>query len=88
MGENRAFLGEIMYTVLLVLAALHTTTAENNKGNNFFGMCIGYSVMSGRWALKDFSGGVLNPAIVSGLYAVRSVGVYDRCAGTHGTMHR
>ncbi len=46
---------------------LHTTTAETTKGNNFFGMTYGYAVMSGRFALTNFSGGVLNPAIVSGL---------------------
>ncbi len=69
-SEDRAFLGELMYALLVVLASLHTTTAENNKGNNFFGMCIGYAVMSGRLAVTNFSGGVFNPAIVSGLYAV------------------
>ncbi len=51
-SEDRAFLCEIMYALLVVLSSLHTTTAETTKGNNFFGMCIGYAVMSGRLAIQ------------------------------------
>jgi aquaporin Z len=69
-SEERAFLCELLYSMLIILAVLHTTTTEATKDNQFFGMAIGFAQLAGRLAVARISGGVFNPAVVSGLYAV------------------
>jgi len=73
-SNNRAFLGESMYATLLVLVYLHACTTESCRGNNYYGMAVGFAQLAGRLVLAKPTGGAFNPAIVAGLYALNNSG--------------
>ena len=70
--NNRAFVAEMMYAALLVLVYLHTTTTHASRGNQYYGMAIGFAQLAGRMVLARPTGGAFNPAIVTGLYALNN----------------
>ena len=72
--DNRAFVAEMMYATLLVLVYLHCTTTEPCRGNQYYGMAIGFAQLAGRLVLSGPTGGAFNPAIVAGLYALNNTG--------------
>eukprot|EP00400_MALV-I_sp_L67-5_P000312 gene312-1138_t len=55
---------EFHYTAFLVFCVLNTALATANKGNEYYGLTIGFSVVAGGYACAKISGGFLNPAIV------------------------
>lgn len=61
-----AFVCELLFTFLLAMVVLHTTTSEETKGNTFYGAAIGLTVMAAGFSIGQISGGVLNPAVVLG----------------------
>lgn len=66
-GENvsviSASLVEILFTFLLATVVLHTAATDKTKGNNYFGLAIGLTLMVGAFAGGSISGGVYNPAV-------------------------
>jgi len=65
----------------LVFVVLNTATAKGTAGNSFYGLAIGFTVMSGAFAVGNISGGAFNPAVavgisVMGLAAWPSIWVY------------
>ena len=76
-----ALLVEFLFTFALVFVVLNTATAKGTAGNSFYGLAIGFTVMSGAYAVGNISGGALNPAVavgisVIGLAAWPSIWVY------------
>ena len=62
-----AFLAEFVFTFALVYVVLNTATAEGTSGNSFYGLAIGFTVLSGAFAVGDISGGAFNPAVAFGI---------------------
>jgi len=61
------FFAEYFYTFALCWVVLNTATTKSQKGNSFFGLAIGFTVLAGAIAVGDISGGVFNPAVATGL---------------------
>lgn len=62
-----AFLAEFLFTFALVYVVLNCATAKANTGNSFYGLAIGFTVMTGALAVGSVSGGVFNPAVAVGV---------------------
>ena len=60
-------LAEFLFTFALAFVVLNVATAKGNAGNSFYGLAIGFTVMSGAFAVGPISGGVFNPAVATGL---------------------
>jgi len=60
---------ECVWTFLLASVVLNTacSRAPAYKNNSFFGLAIGFTVVSGAVAVGGFSGGAFNPAVATGL---------------------
>ncbi len=76
-----ALLAEFLFTFALVFVVLNTATAKGTAGNSFYGLAIGFTVMSGAFAVGSISGGAFNPAValgitVMGLSAWPSIWIY------------
>jgi aquaporin Z len=46
---------------------LNVTTAKSTAGNSYFGLAIGFTVMTMAFALGGVSGGAFNPAVALGI---------------------
>lgn len=62
-----ALLAEFVFTFALVWVVLNTATARGTSGNSFYGFAIGFTVLSGAYAVGGVSGGVFNPAVAIGV---------------------
>ena len=60
------FFSEIIFTFLLVFVILNVATHPNLKGNSFYGLAIGLTVMTGIFSVGPISGAVFNPAVSIG----------------------
>jgi aquaporin Z len=58
-----ALLVEFLFTFALCLVVLNTATHAKTKGNSYFGLAIGFTVMVGAVAGGPISGGAFNPAV-------------------------
>jgi len=60
---------EFVWTFLLASVVLNTAAsrAPAYKNNSFFGLAIGFTVVSGAIAVGGFTGGAFNPAVATGL---------------------
>lgn len=63
---NTVIILETLFTFLLCSVVLHTAVSEKTKGNNYFGLAIGMTVLAGAFAAGPISGGVFNPAVAIG----------------------
>ena len=61
-----AFAAEFLFTFALVYVVLNVATAKSTAGNSYFGLAIGFTVLSGAFAVGDVSGGAFNPAVAVG----------------------
>eukprot|EP00429_Kryptoperidinium_foliaceum_P016454 CAMPEP_0176043300 /NCGR_PEP_ID=MMETSP0120_2-20121206/21487_1 /TAXON_ID=160619 /ORGANISM="Kryptoperidinium foliaceum, Strain CCMP 1326" /LENGTH=482 /DNA_ID=CAMNT_0017376707 /DNA_START=70 /DNA_END=1518 /DNA_ORIENTATION=- len=62
---SSACLCAAMVTFALSSVVLHTATTKAQAGNDFFGIAIGFTVLSGAVAVGRISGGAFNPAVGS-----------------------
>ena len=62
-----ALLAEFLFTFALCHVVLNAATAMGTAGNSFYGLAIGFTVMTGAFAVGDISGGVFNPAVAFGI---------------------
>ena len=60
-----------MFTFALVWVVLHVATARGTDGNSFYGLAIGFTVLTGAFAVGGISGGAFNPAIALGAMTAR-----------------
>lgn len=61
-----AFVAELLFTFALAWVVLQTATAKGTKGNSFYGLAIGFTVLVGAFAVGHVSGGAFNPAVAIG----------------------
>lgn len=57
---------EALFTFALALVVLNTATSSGTKGNSFYGLAIGFTVVVAAFAGGGISGGAFNPAIGTG----------------------
>jgi aquaporin Z len=62
-----ALLAEFLFTFALVFVVLNVATAKGTSGNSFYGLAIGFTVMTGAFAVGNISGGAFNPAVAVGI---------------------
>ena len=61
-----AFAAEFLFTFALVYVVLNVATAKETAGNPYFALAIGFTVLSGAFAVGDVSGAAFNPAVAVG----------------------
>ena len=61
-----ALLAEALFAFLLALVILNVATSPRTEGNSYYGLAIGFTVMTGAFAVGGLSGGVFNPAVGTG----------------------
>lgn len=62
-----ALLAELIFTFALCYVVLNVATAKGTSGNSFYGLAIGFTVMTGAFAVGGVSGGAFNPAVALGI---------------------
>jgi aquaporin Z len=62
-GPLQAVVAEALVTFALALVVLNVATVEAIKGNSYYGLAIGFTVLAGASAVGNFSGGAFNPAV-------------------------
>ena len=72
-NTGTALMVEIFYTTLLALVVLNTATRESTKGNSYFGLAIGFTIVIAAFAGGPISGGAFNPAVAFGSIVIDTV---------------
>jgi aquaporin Z len=62
-----ALVAEFLFTFALAYVVLNVATAKGTAGNSFYGLAIGFTVLSGAFAVGSISGGAFNPAVAVGI---------------------
>lgn len=65
-GKGKMLLVEFMFTFALAWVVLNVATAAGTEGNSFYGLAIGFTVMTGAFTVGGISGGAFNPAVAVG----------------------
>jgi aquaporin Z len=63
----RALVAEFLYTFALCYVVLNVATAKVTSGNSFYGLAIGFTVLTGAYSVGAISGGAFNPAVAVGI---------------------
>jgi aquaporin Z len=63
----KIFLAEFLFTFALCYVVLNVATAKETAGNSFYGLAIGFTVLTGAYAVGGISGGAFNPAVAVGI---------------------
>ena len=66
----QAILAELLFTFALAYVVLNVAPAKGTDGNAFYGLAIGFTVMTGAFAVGGVSGGIFNPAVAVGISAM------------------
>jgi aquaporin Z len=67
---DRALVAEFLFTFALAYVMLNTATAKGTAGNSNYGLAIGFTVLTGAYAVGGISGGAFNPAVAAGITAM------------------
>jgi len=70
---------ELLYTFALALVVLNSATHSATKGNSFYGLAIGFTIVVAAFAGGPISGGAFNPAVGIGstvLHATLGAGTW------------
>ena len=62
-----ALLAEFLFTFALVYVVLNVATARGTSGNSFYGLAIGFTVLTGAFSVGNISGGAFNPAVATAI---------------------
>jgi aquaporin Z len=62
-----ALLAEFIFTFALAWVVLNVATTKGNEGNSHYGLAIGFTVLTGAYAVGSISGGAFNPAVAVGI---------------------
>jgi aquaporin Z len=65
-----ALLAEFLFTFALAYVVLNVATAKATAGNSNYGLAIGFTVLTGAYAVGGISGGAFNPAVAIGVTAM------------------
>jgi aquaporin Z len=63
----RALTAEFLFTFALAYVVLNVATSKRTSGNSYYGLAIGFTVLTGAFAVGDISGGAFNPAVAVGI---------------------
>ncbi len=63
----RSLVAEFLFTFALAYVVLNVATAKANANNSFYGLAIGFTVLTGAFAVGGISGGAFNPAVAAGI---------------------
>jgi aquaporin Z len=69
-----ALLVEFLFAFALVYVVLNAATSKDTAGNSFYGLAIGFTVLTGAFAVGNVSGGAFNPAVAVGISTMGLVG--------------
>ena len=72
-SATAALLVEVLFTFALCLVVLNAATHPRTKGNPYYGLAIGSTVLAGAIAVGPISGGAFNPAVGVGPIFVQAV---------------
>ena len=72
-GATAAIAIEALYTFALALVVLNVATIQKTKGNSFYGLAIGFTIVVAVYAGGPLSGGAFNPAVGFGPIVVHSI---------------
>ncbi|MFT3783983.1 MAG: aquaporin [Nibricoccus sp.] len=80
-GTVPSLIVEFLFTFALAWVVLNVATAKGTAGNSFYGLAIGFTVLTGAVAVGGVSGGAFNPAVglgvfMMGLEKIQQLGVY------------
>ena len=80
-GAGRMLIAEFLFTFALCWVVLNVATARGTRGNSFYGLAIGFTVLVGAFAVGGISGAAFNPAIavgamVTGLFKWGNIWIY------------
>ena len=64
---------EAIFTFALVLVILNVATNPKTEGNSYYGLAIGFTIMTAAFAGGKISGGVYNPAVGTGPILVDAI---------------
>ncbi len=63
----KSFLVEMLFTFALAYVVLNVATSKATAGNSYYGLAIGFTVLTGAFAVGAISGGAFNPAVAVGV---------------------
>ncbi len=63
-------ISEFLFTFALCYVVLQTATTKNTAGNSYYGLAIGFTVLTGIIAIGPFCAAALNPAVALGVAMV------------------
>jgi aquaporin Z len=66
-SSTKGLLAEFLGTFALAYVVLNVATSKDTEGNSFYGLAIGFTVMTMAFALGGISGGAFNPAVALGI---------------------
>ena len=67
---GRSLVAEFLFTFALAYVVLNVATAKGTAGNSNYGLAIGFTVLTGAFAVGAISGGAFNPAVAVGITAM------------------
>jgi len=82
-SDLKAIIVESIYTFLLVSVMINTATTTSQMGNSFFGLAIGFTVLTAGYSIGYISGAVLNPAVATGAAVVNAINNNDISSMKH-----
>jgi aquaporin Z len=62
-----ALITELIFTFALVYVVLNVATSKKTAGNSYYGLAIGFTLMTAAYAIGNISGCAINPAVAIGL---------------------
>jgi aquaporin Z len=62
-SNSQVFVGEMIQTFALVTTVLNTATTKAQANNSYYGLAIGFVVLSGALVIGGVSGACFNPAV-------------------------
>lgn len=65
-----AFVVELLFTFALCYVVLNVATSKDHPNNSFYGLAIGFTILTGAIAVGAISGGLFNPAVTIGGAAI------------------
>ncbi len=74
---GQALVAEFLFTFALCYVVLNVATAKATSGNSYFGLAIGFTVLTGAIAVGGISGGAFNPAVAVGITVMKLSAVAD-----------
>jgi aquaporin Z len=72
-SATRAIAVEALYTFALCMVVLNVATIQKTKGNSFYGLAIGFTIVVAAFAGGPLSGGAFNPAVGFGPIVVHTI---------------